>query len=338
MRVWRCAPQILPNPQKSATFRTLTRSYTVQTQGGSGAPARHLISTLNASLLGVDDYLDLSGQHEFPIRFPKSRGNTLALLWYEKIARKSSGTTYTPFPDHSNGFLYYHRPQNAAPLEGSVRLCVTAQAGNAPSFFAHGRDLLLPSGCPWQIILPQIACRRHYARIRDQLLEEDLVTDQQLSRCRALFADRAKIRAQSTIFRLTQEFPVNFTNRISLTVVGEAGVHYLRFSAFRIWYQGEMAPHSRALSLPPSPHYSGRRVVHLRFTKTVTPVECTVDGYTGEVSEPKGGLVKPEAGDLLTRSHWNRDPEPWAYDIDANDTDLAAALRVLWDGSVLLAP
>jgi hypothetical protein len=59
-------------------------------------------------------------------------------------------------------------------LEGGVRFRVASD--KAPSSFDHGHDLLLPSGLPWQIILPQVACYKNLAATRDQLLKEHLVT------------------------------------------------------------------------------------------------------------------------------------------------------------------
>ncbi|KAJ7844832.1 hypothetical protein B0H13DRAFT_1546052, partial [Mycena leptocephala] len=67
--------------------------------------------------------------------------------------------------------FYYHRDPHATPLEGSLRFRVTADKDTAAF-----HDLLLPSGCPWQIILPQLACRSNYSRILNELLEQKLVT------------------------------------------------------------------------------------------------------------------------------------------------------------------
>jgi hypothetical protein len=73
-----------------------------------------------------------------------------------------------------------------------------------------------------------------------------------------------------------------------------------------------------------SPQYSGRRVIHLRIIKIVTPVSAR--------GEPQTSLLRPEAGQLLSRPR-AEGPEPWAYDIDASDISLATALRALWDNS-----
>ncbi|KAF8177908.1 hypothetical protein K438DRAFT_1938911 [Mycena galopus ATCC 62051] len=77
------------------------------------------------------------------------------------------------------------------------------------------------------------------------------------------------------------------------------------------------------------PQYNGRRVVHMRITKIVTPLSCTVKGEKAKQS-------KPEEGELLTHFRYTRAPEPWAYDIDAKDTAVAVALRILWGNSGIL--
>ncbi|KAF8143427.1 hypothetical protein K438DRAFT_1783727 [Mycena galopus ATCC 62051] len=99
-----------------------------------------------------------------------------------------------PFPPQSIGFLFYYRDPDAAPLEGSIRFRVVPQ--NTPTTFHDGHDLLLPSGRPWQITLPQIACRAQYARIRAQLLQEKLATAEQLAQCLKCLERQLSISAQ----------------------------------------------------------------------------------------------------------------------------------------------
>jgi hypothetical protein len=104
-------------------------------------------------------------------------------------------------------------------LEGSVRFRITSD--NAPSSFDHGQDLLLASGMPWQVIFPRIASRNGYARIRDQLLVENLVSSL-ITRCLAMFGAGTNIYPGLDLFRLGQEFPINFSGEINLSVVGQS--------------------------------------------------------------------------------------------------------------------
>ncbi|KAF8133594.1 hypothetical protein K438DRAFT_1883731 [Mycena galopus ATCC 62051] len=329
-------------------YRIHTRCYSVQTQeahsdarssrppklSSRGGRPRHIISTLNPALLVPGDCLDLSRRKTMKVCFPTSRpgSNAQASISYERYKTPSQYSEISPFPTNCIGFLHYHRDRAAGPLEGSVRFRVTS--GSAPSSFYDGHDLVLPSGCPWQILLPQLARRTMYSRIREQLLEEDLVTVEQLSQCLEIFGERGTIRPETTLFRLNQEFAVRFSGGIDITVVGEK-LHRLRLSSlFRACSDGKAyfpwAGSGLACFVPSTrPQYNGRRVVHMRITKIVTPLSCTVKGEKAKQS-------KPEEGELLTHFRYTRAPEPWAYDIDAKDTAVAVALRILWGNSGIL--
>ncbi|KAJ7660822.1 hypothetical protein DFH06DRAFT_380232 [Mycena polygramma] len=212
-------------------------SVRVEADDGSRDPPRtkakaqtRILSTLNPALIQPSDHVDLSNRMSISIRFQaESRGKSAS---FEYIRR---GLNPRPFPRGATGFLYYHRHPHAAPLEGSIRLRVTDDA--RPSSFSHGQDLCLPSGFPWQLILPQIACRSPYKNLGVQLVRENLATPAQLSQCIALFHDRL-IYSSATLFRLDQEFPVAFSGTVNLTAVGEA-LHKIRLTGiFRVYRKG----------------------------------------------------------------------------------------------------
>ncbi|KAF8148782.1 hypothetical protein K438DRAFT_1866824 [Mycena galopus ATCC 62051] len=316
-------------------FRHARQCYAIHTEATPSPrhrlPTRilHSISTLNACLLTTADHLDISGRIYVTVRFPKSRAGLKASFFYER--RRIDGSyPRIPFPSESTGFLYYYRDPHAAPLEGSVRFRITSD--NLPSSFVHGQDLLLPSGAPWQIMLLQVAMRAEYSRIRDQLLEEDLVTPEQLAQCRQIFSHRPTF-SETTLFRLNQSFPVNFGGEITLTVVGEE-LHVMRSQCFRArTFRGNIyspwAGSALARFEPStSSEHAGRRIVHLRITKIITPVSCTMDE-----KEYQGRVLRPEEGQLLTVSFRGGPPKPWSYDIDDQNNHSAAALRVLWDSA-----
>ncbi|KAJ7361233.1 hypothetical protein DFH08DRAFT_843518 [Mycena albidolilacea] len=304
---------------------TPTRFYSAQAKTGADTPRRnpgpprHVPSTYNPSLLVSRDYIDLSGRKYIDFG-PKSRNKITRGAYYSQ-RQLATGQVVYRFPTQSTGFFYYSRDRDAAPLEGSIRFRVTSD--NAPSSFNRGHDLLLPSRLPWQIALPQLACGKGYDRICDHLLEEKLVTVEQLSQCRAMFR-HTKIHSQTVLFRLNQEFPVTFSRQLVLRVVGKV-LHRLKWSdvfrddAIHFPFTG-----SGFARFEPStnPEYDGRRVVHLRITKIMNPVSIT----------QKTTLLEPEAGQLLTRPGHGR-IKPWAYDIDGKNTAVATALRALWDNS-----
>ncbi|KAJ7675282.1 hypothetical protein B0H17DRAFT_1081354 [Mycena rosella] len=100
------------------------------------------------------------------------------------------------FPDHTRGFLYYQSEPHARPLEGRLRFRLTPD--RSPSSFSDGKDLPSRRGIAWQILLVQIACPVSHAGIAAQLLHENMVTEDQLARCRELklpyFNPMAQIR------------------------------------------------------------------------------------------------------------------------------------------------
>ncbi|KAJ7113930.1 hypothetical protein C8R44DRAFT_740806 [Mycena epipterygia] len=313
-------------PHRSNSLRALVRRYTT----GSSMErkrGRPIISTLTPKLLTPEDVLDLSRKKKIRINFPGASILNDARLGYINTGKGGGqgGGDQIPFPPHSRGFLYYHSEPHAAPLEGGLRFRVTSD--NSPSSFPRGQDLLAPWGLPWQIILPQISCNTDYIAVSDQLLHENLVKEEQLSRCRDIFGERL-IYPQYILYRLDSPFLLNFASPIWLTAVGDE-LHTLPLAPLKDrdsekkpcnpWTGSAVARFER------SPRHPGRRVVRLRFLKIVQPVECTMEGYNGRVLEP-------EEGQLLTVSSYRHAAEPWAYDIDRK-TRLGAALRVLWDKS-----
>ncbi|KAF7344833.1 hypothetical protein MVEN_01644600 [Mycena venus] len=318
-----------------------------------------IISTLNPDLLLPTDYLDLSRLDSKAIRFPTSqRGSWLSIAYN---ANPSQGAKPPiSFPDKSAGYLYYDRPQDAAPLEGGVRLRVVvpskaaaASPRSPSSTFHHGHDLLTPIGLPWQISLPQIACSARYAVLLAELLAEYLATENQLAQCRAIFAEgrRWRVEPESTVFRLGQPFPVNLAEGIDVTVIGRDALHRLWMpDVFRVSSKEEGEPYNRAQSYAPwagtalasfepssTPADSDprRRIVHLRFThiSPFTPIKTNMKN-----GAHFKGILKPRAGTFLTRTRrGGRAPVRWGCDIDVDSADgkgkVGEALRMLWDNS-----
>ncbi|KAJ7110668.1 hypothetical protein C8R44DRAFT_800428 [Mycena epipterygia] len=317
---------------RRTSSRVRIRSYTSDIRGiprerKRPGPKGHIISTLVPELLKSEDFLDPSKKQSISIRFPASDGRG-AMLRYMRTEKDG----ILPFPPHSQGFLYCHSEPPMTLLEVSLRFRVTA--GNNPSSFPRGQDLLTPWGLPWQITLPQII-HPQYAMIRDQLRHENLVTEGQLLYCEAVFQEE-ELEPHYTLFRLQSTFLVQFQVEIRLTAVSNE-FHPVTLDPFRDWESGtgrcpwvgaalaRLEPSTRA-------EHAGRRVLHLRIVKIIQPVTCTVEEY-------KGRVLKPEEGQLLNVSFCDGVPEPWAFDIDASidiegSIQDGAGLRVLWDASI----
>ncbi|KAJ7734131.1 hypothetical protein B0H16DRAFT_1426441 [Mycena metata] len=300
------APSTLPDSESKPRNRRL---------GRRDGRLQLLLSTLNPTLLQPEDYLDLSGMKQRYIGFTHvPTGPTPCIHYWGKGV----------FPDDCAGFLYYHRESGAAPLEGGIRFRRTRD--HRPSSFPGGHDLLLPSGAPWELILPQVM-RPSYRRLADQLLHENLATTAQLDLCHRIFTPMGRISAPLIIFRHTQTFPFNFGGPLRLTVVGSSALHsatvepsYQRSSNFdkRFPFAG-----SAIARFEPSA-MDGRRVLHLRIVKIITPFVCTNDKY-------KARVVQPEEGQLFIGVSRSGD-RPWELDLNG-PSRAAAAFRVLWNAS-----
>ncbi|KAF8147125.1 hypothetical protein K438DRAFT_1989843 [Mycena galopus ATCC 62051] len=320
-------PKVGPPRKTSRTNQLATpRSKDkLSTRPRSRRGPEHTLFTLNPSHLGTADCLDLSGREAVQIRFPNSRGVTSRLTYGHH--QVDGARQLIPFPGNCTGFLYYYHDQHAAPLERSIRFRVTSN--ERPSSFGPGQDLLLPSGFPWQIMLLQVARLTEYACIQNQLMDESLITKEQVSHCRTLVLGR-HFSSETILFRLTQPFPVTFTSELGLRIVGEK-LHRLRFQCFEASLHGKdhypWAGSAIARFEPStSPEHAGRRVIFLRIIKIITPVSSNVNE-----KEQTGRVLKPEEGKLLTLSRRGGTTHPWARDID--ESHAAAALRVLWDNS-----
>ncbi|KAJ7078743.1 hypothetical protein B0H15DRAFT_859995 [Mycena belliarum] len=343
-----------------STPRFTTRGYRLgdkkphkkKTPKRSGSQFRyrnHVLSTLDPSRLSFEDHLDLSGRTVHRANFAAERASSNAAL--EESSRLVPGTktrvrkpeaiiTYVqyygnarvhlPFPSSTQGFLYYHPGSPTSPLGGSLRFRITPDP--SPKSFHLGSDLLFPSGSPWRILLPQIACRIMFAKLGPQLVRDRLVTDDLLSRCRDLFQNRGRIHPDTTVFGFDSTFLVEFNKvGISQTVVGSR-LHKMQLEMFKTSTKSYPWIGSALARFEPStlPQYAGRRVLHLRFVKIIEFALRTLDD--DQQSEER--FEHPEEGKLLTRCKRKYAPaRPWAYDIDKSDSITPVALRDLWEKS-----
>jgi hypothetical protein len=184
---------------------------------------RRIISTLDPSRITSADYLDALARASMAVAFP-TQNSLVTLLQY--VARSDialAPSIRKPFPAHAHGFLYCNIGPHHRECEPyvSVRLRVTAD--NSPSSFPSGEDLLAPSGFPWQISLIQLACRDSCAGLAQQLVLENLVTTEQLSRCRSLLTrhKRRSMNPEYTLFGIHSQFLVNFKAPLYLNVVAK---------------------------------------------------------------------------------------------------------------------
>ncbi|KAJ7183942.1 hypothetical protein C8R46DRAFT_1068201 [Mycena filopes] len=275
-----------------------------------------LLSTLNPLSLQASDYLDLSGHQNRAVVFAADGEGKNPLLTY----RKTPSGSVIPFPAQSRGFLYFHRDPDAAPLEGGLRFRLSEN--ELPGSFQSGQDLLLPTGSPWQLILPQVF-QPKLRKFGDQLLRENLISAAQMAHCHKVFGSRRVVLPWFTLFRLTQEFPVDFGKSPTIQIVAEA-VFPKQFHPFAFVAAGKnIFPFTgTGLARFEPSVVDGRRLIHLRITKITSPVVCTNSEYLGRIAEPR-------EGELLTRTPVSGASRPWRVEVDRY-TEYGAALRALW--------
>ncbi|KAJ7494870.1 hypothetical protein B0H11DRAFT_1609056, partial [Mycena galericulata] len=235
-----------------------------------------------------------------------------------------------PFPPGTRGFLYYHH--GTTPLGGGLRFRVTPDAFRSPSpksAFASGHDLLAPTGLPWGLRLPELALPRHTPLLA-ALVREGLVEPAHVARISEAFGGHAP--PPRTIFSFQDVFPVDFqTAETSLNVVGGEGpAMHVQLRTFQSTlattgkdpetltsfyaYTGEaLARLERATS--PWHTATGRRVVHLRIVKLLTPVECVVD-FDAVAKYCAIRMLEPQEGELLRVSLSGQEATAWEVDID----------------------
>ncbi|KAJ6611110.1 hypothetical protein B0H10DRAFT_375876 [Mycena sp. CBHHK59/15] len=273
---------------------------------------RHVLSSLRPEKLKSSDFVDLSGGRKLQVYFGAT--DKPLRLSYE------FATAAVPFPPNARGFLYYHVPAPPAPpMAGGIRLRIDSDS-------ARGRDLLLPSGVPWQIGLPQLVRYAHCAGALATALKEALVAPAAVQQCTRVFGAQ-RVRAHGRmLFHVGQVFPLALDEKqLRLTVVGRA-----RLAGARLFKRGLFTERGRALFrgsilvrfefAPPD----ARDVLQLRVVKVVTPVERVAASV-----RIRGEILPPREGEFLSVRVSGR-PTPWSYRVDeGNTSQAAAALRLL---------
>lgn len=188
------------------------------------------ISTLNSLNLQPSDFQTFFGERQnvhFPSNTldspPKSRPG-LVVLSYQRYE-----THFVPFPDRTQGFLYYVCSQKC-PTAGKVRIRVTE--GTESEHFARGHDLLRPTGLPWEIPFPAIAHFPIYSPVLDLLVRDRFVTDPDLQQWQNIFAGTPIGKRSVFIYSLHQPFHISFDCReFTVCIVGRTKTRRLTIRA-----------------------------------------------------------------------------------------------------------
>jgi hypothetical protein len=134
---------------------------------------RKHISTLDPTRLTSADFLDLSGKTKRVIKPGRDEVHFVS---------GGLGRPRVPFPDETQGFLYYVPGPAHAPIAGEVRFRITGSSD--PGSFADGRDLFMPDMPePWTIPLPNMLAAEKYQHLREVLISQGGSASAELLAC-----------------------------------------------------------------------------------------------------------------------------------------------------------
>ncbi|KAJ7030280.1 hypothetical protein C8F04DRAFT_1236601 [Mycena alexandri] len=279
-----------------------------------------VITSLRPANLKSSDFVDLSGilcdggpgsnlSYEARLKMESTYLIAFGLSGRDAVFQYKFSKAKVPFPGRAWGYLYY-RPSSAwTPVAGSVRLRINSDD-------AHGSDLLLPNGLPWQIIIPQIVL-------------QGLVSKSEVWTCKNVFGWQRALYPETVLFSLDQLFSISMEQTdLRLTIVGRSsrGMRLALFTKQRLF--GDPAPRypfkGRILArfeLSPD-----KALVFMRFVKIVEPIVCCEPEYDGRTVAPKEGELLSYRDHRMSPSAL---PAPWSLNMDPEkSTQAADALRL----------
>lgn len=143
-----------------------------------------------------------------------------AILQYVgRIEGASGNGIWTPFPEGTQGFLYFFKPPYAPAHVGQVRFRITKSAD--PASFASGQDLHDPEiKLPFHWPLGTIVANSGQQFLTSILLRDGLVTEEDLKQAEKLLSGKRN-RYHRVVYAYQQPFYVNFgAKRLKFHVVG----------------------------------------------------------------------------------------------------------------------
>ncbi|KAJ7468243.1 hypothetical protein B0H11DRAFT_2045993, partial [Mycena galericulata] len=306
-------------------FFSVAPKYRTNAQRRVWGDSRRVVSTLDPSRLANADFVDISDLSSVQISFLRfnDTGDRLHYM------AGPQGHIF-PFPPRTRGFFYFRSAFDLSPLAGGLRFRISPN--DISSSFSRGHDLLLPSGSPWELLLPRMVAHKTYATILKYLLSIGLVTYKQVGLCSRIFSDHGTIRGP-VIYNIKQSFVVDFSVSPTLSFVGPSEILTSCVSTLfsEVSRRVRSYPYKGSALVrferSPLPEHAGRRVLVLRVLEIINPVELVVPGYEGRVELPK-------AGELYSmRPRDNGPSKPWTYDLDLSYriySKTTKALSFLW--------
>ncbi|CAK5267433.1 unnamed protein product [Mycena citricolor] len=285
-------------------------------------PTTLIFSTLKPEKLRFSDRLDFAGRKYPCIASHKtSEGEgTAALLMYDYVQYN-----WLPFPPHTKGFLYFHRPPDVPCSAWGIRFRICSE----PAGFHAGHDLLNFNQTPWHLTLGSIG--RSYPLLCELLLREKLVTQADVQQSMALFPQVSKkTPAENVLYSFDQLFPLSFRSSTRLHVVLEGHRHQMVLRMFRDQRlrsnrgSFDSQPYSgSALAKFEHQVFEGKNTAVVRLVKLIDPPKLRFPAYDGHVKLPEEGSLVHVAS-RSAKGGWS----PWRRNLAS---ERFRPLRLLWE-------
>ncbi|KAF8350354.1 hypothetical protein F5887DRAFT_1094627 [Amanita rubescens] len=254
-------------------------------------PPRRILSTLCSKHLKPSDCTDLSGTSQPCLTLPCGRTR----ISYPKI----NGTSR--FPPNTRGFFYYHTPPKAPPLVGELRFRCASNMDD----FHDGKDLVLKDKfTPWSIPLYALANCVSYAKLREQLMLDNLVTQAMLDKwgtARSMVREvKYKVRRdRPVLYYITQPFVFRFNaDRIAFYTAtkDEIGGCFANNPLRDNRSNKSIFPYGgsglvRFEPLVTNPKRPEQDQVALHVLKIIEPVKALIEDYDGYLHQPTEGML-----------------------------------------------
>ncbi|KAF8332493.1 hypothetical protein F5887DRAFT_920986 [Amanita rubescens] len=255
-------------------------------------PPSRIVSTICSKRLKPSDCIDISGISQPTLTLPCGRTR----LGYPKINATSR------FPPNTRGFFYYHTPPKAPPpLVGELRFRCASNLDD----FHNGKDLVLKDKfTPWSIPLYAVANLVSYAKWREQLMLDNLLTQATLDKwvtAKNVGRDAVKLevgRGRPVLYYITQPFVLRFnagTISFYTATKDEIGVCYAhsplkdtRSNKYALPYGGSGLVRLEPLVNPKRPEQGQ---LAIRVLKIIEPVKALVENYDGYLHQPTEGVL-----------------------------------------------
>lgn len=230
-----------------------------------------------------------------------------------RLSYGRQGGKIMKFPPETRGFLYYHKPPKAPPLVGDIRFRFAQNLTG----FDDGMDLLSPKSRPWHVSLLVLATVPRYAAVREQLMQEGLITPTVVKKCAMVRkqlndAGHGVMRWENFLYYLRQPFYVAFhSGTVQFLAVTNEKVGICSLPTPFLDWRMQTSPYggSGIVQLEPyvDPERPDENRVAFRVLRVIEPVHVLLKDYDYYIHPPtEGSLVQRsfswQAPAAITRS------------------------------------